>query len=131
MDIKIDRDYLTQTLVDLVQIDSSNPSLTENSPAEAEVGNYVADRLNRLEMAVEITELEPSRVNVVGRLSGLGGGKTLMLNGHLDTVGVEGMAEPFSGAIRDGKLYGRGSYDMKGSLAAMLVDFMLEFCGQN
>lgn len=43
-----------------------------------------------------------------------------MLNAHLDTVGVAGMAEPFSGAIRDGKLYGRGSYDMKGSLAAML-----------
>jgi acetylornithine deacetylase len=44
----------------------------------------------------------------------------LMLNAHMDTVGVAGMTEPFSGAVREGKLYGRGSYDMKGSLAACI-----------
>jgi acetylornithine deacetylase len=44
-----------------------------------------------------------------------------MLNAHCDTVDVQGMAEPFSGAIRDGRLYGRGSYDMKGSLAACMA----------
>jgi acetylornithine deacetylase len=44
-----------------------------------------------------------------------------MLNAHIDTVDVHGMAEPFSGAIRDGKLYGRGSFDMKGSLAACMA----------
>jgi acetylornithine deacetylase len=44
-----------------------------------------------------------------------------MLNAHSDTVDVAGMAEPFSGAIRDGKLYGRGAYDMKGSLAACMA----------
>jgi acetylornithine deacetylase len=60
-------------------------------------------------------------VNVVGILKGTGGGRSLLLNGHLDTVGVAGMEEPFSGAIRDGKLYGRGSQDMKGSLAAMIA----------
>jgi acetylornithine deacetylase len=48
------------------------------------------------------------------------GGRSLMLNAHCDTVDVAGMAEPFSGAIRDGKVYGRGSYDMKGSLAACM-----------
>ncbi|MFK7803498.1 MAG: M20/M25/M40 family metallo-hydrolase, partial [Anaerolineae bacterium] len=72
-------------------------------------------------LSVEVTELAPTRVNVVGTLSGSGGGQSLMLNGHLDTVGIDGMAEPFSGDIRDGKLYGRGSYDMKGSVAAMLA----------
>ena len=44
-----------------------------------------------------------------------------MLNAHCDTVDVQGMAEPFSGATRDGKLYGRGAYDMKGSLAACMA----------
>ena len=59
--------------------------------------------------------------NVVGILKGAGKSKSLLLNAHLDTVGVTGMQEPFSGAIRDGKLYGRGSYDMKASIAAMLT----------
>jgi acetylornithine deacetylase len=59
-------------------------------------------------------------LNVVATLKGSGGGPSLMLNGHTDTVGVEGMREPFSGRIEDGRLYGRGSQDMKGSLAAML-----------
>lgn len=121
MTIPIDLDFLTQTLIDLVQINSSNPSLTPNSPGETEIGAYIEKMLNEMGLAVETTELEPNRVNVVGRLAGSGGGKTLMLNGHTDTVGIEGMAEPFSGDIRDGKLYGRGSYDMKGSLAAMLA----------
>ena len=121
MTITIDRDFLTKTLVDIVQIDSTNPSLTPNSPGEAEVGAYIEKMLNEMGLMVETTELEPNRVNVVGRLAGSGGGKTLMLNGHTDTVGIEGMAEPFSGDIRDGKLYGRGSYDMKGSVAAMLA----------
>ena len=43
-----------------------------------------------------------------------------MLNAHCDTVGVEGMADPFSGAVRDGKVYGRGAFDMKGSIAAAM-----------
>ena len=58
---------------------------------------------------------------MLGRLSGTGGGRSLMLNAHCDTVDVAGMAEPFCGAIRDGKLYGRGAYDMKGSLAACMA----------
>ncbi|MYA32851.1 MAG: M20/M25/M40 family metallo-hydrolase, partial [Gemmatimonadales bacterium] len=49
-----------------------------------------------------------------------GGGPTLMLNAHYDTVGVEGMDAPFSAGIRDGRLYGRGAYDMKGALAACI-----------
>jgi acetylornithine deacetylase len=81
----------------------------------------VAGVLNDIGLEVTIHELEPDRVNVVGRLQGSGNGRTLLLNAHMDTVGVEGMDEPFSAAIRDGKLYGRGAYDMKGSLAAMIA----------
>lgn len=61
------------------------------------------------------------RPSVLGRLAGAGGGRSLMLNGHLDTVGVEGMEAPFSGEIRDGRLHGRGAYDMKGAVAAALT----------
>jgi acetylornithine deacetylase len=121
MNISIDQDFLTKTLVDIVQIDSSNPSLTPDSPGETEAGAYIAGLLADMGLSVETTELAPNRVNVVGILAGSGGGKTLMLNGHIDTVGFDGMAEPLSGAIRDGKLYGRGSADMKGSLASMLA----------
>ncbi len=70
---------------------------------------------------METYEPAPGRMSVVGRLSGTGGGRSLMLNAHCDTVDVQGMAEPFSGAVRDGKVYGRGSYDMKGSLAACMA----------
>ena len=58
---------------------------------------------------------------MLGRLAGSGGGRSLMLNGHSDTVDAPGMAEPFSGDIRDGKVYGRGSFDMKGSVAACMT----------
>jgi len=72
---------------------------------------------------MEITEYEPEpgRVSVVGRLRGTGGGRSLLLYGHIDTVGVAAMPEPFSATIRDGKLYGRGAYDMKGGVTACLA----------
>lgn len=117
----VEKKFLTQTLVDLVQIDSRNPSLAPDGPGEALIGEYVAGTLTRLGLDVTTHELGPGRVNVVGILEGTGDGRSLLLNGHLDTVGVEGMEEPFSAAIRDGRLYGRGSQDMKGSLAAMLA----------
>ncbi len=77
--------------------------------------------MQQLGMDVAQHEPAPDRISVVGTLRGSGGGKSLMLNGHIDTVGVEHMPDPFSAEIRDGKLYGRGAYDMKGSVAAMLA----------
>ncbi len=59
---------------------------------------------------------------MVGVLKGSGSGHSLLLNAHMDTVGVEGMSiDPFGAQIRDGRLYGRGSQDMKASLAAMMA----------
>ncbi len=121
----VDREYVTRTLQDLVRINSINPALEAGGPGEAEIAAYVARALQAMGLKVASHEPEPGRVSVVGRLNGPGGrggqgGRSLMLNAHMDTVGVAGMLEPFSGAIREGKLYGRGSYDMKGSLAAML-----------
>ena len=65
-------------------------------------------------MTVQLPEAAPGRVSVVGRLAGEGGGRSLMLYAHLDTVGVEGMEAPFSAEVREGRMYGRGAYDMKG-----------------
>ena len=117
----IDEQYLTQTLVELVQINSSNPLLTPGAPGEAAVGAHIAKQMAALGLEVVTHDLGPNRVNVVGILPGKGKGRSLMLNGHMDTVGVQGMDAPFSAAISEGKLYGRGSQDMKASLAAMLA----------
>jgi acetylornithine deacetylase len=71
--------------------------------------------------AVEVTATPPGRPNVVARL-GPDGSPALMLNGHLDVVGVEGMThEPFAAEVRGNRIYGRGSADMKAGLAAMCV----------
>jgi acetylornithine deacetylase len=116
----IDRDYTRDALVRLVQIDSVNPTLAPGAPGEREIAAYLAESLRSLGLAVECYEPEPGRITVVGRLKGAGGGRSLMLNAHADTVGVEGMPEPFSGALRNGRVYGRGAFDMKGSIAAAL-----------
>ena len=121
MSFTIDEVFLTQLLSEMVQIDSSNPSLTPSSAGEAEIARYVANILEQIGLDVRTHEVEPGRMNVVGILKGSGKGRSLMLNGHLDTVSFEGMAEPLSGAIRDGKLYGRGSQDMKSGIAAMIA----------
>jgi acetylornithine deacetylase len=119
--IAIDRDYLRDTLVDLVRINSINPGIAPTGPGEAEIAAYVADALHKLKLEVATHEPEPGRTSVVGTLKGSGGGRSLMLNAHVDTVGIADMLNPFSATVRDGKLYGRGAYDMKGSLAACMA----------
>ncbi|HTP11577.1 MAG TPA: ArgE/DapE family deacylase [Anaerolineae bacterium] len=119
--LSIDRHYLQQTLIDLVRINSINPSLTPNGAGEKEIAAYMKHAMQQLSMAVAQHEPALERISTVGTLHGSGHGRSLMLNGHIDTVGVEHMPNPFSADIRDGKLYGRGAYDMKGSVAAMLA----------
>jgi len=119
--MRIDRKYTLETLARLVQTNSINPTLAPGAPGEKEVARFIAESLRACGLNVETFEPAPGRTSVLGRLSGAGGGRSLMLNAHCDTVDVAGMAEPFSGAIRDGKLYGRGAYDMKGSLAACMA----------
>ena len=118
--IRIDSDFITRTLQQLVRIPSVNPSLDSRGSGEAEIAKYTAGVMEEVGLEVRTHEPEPGRVSVVGRLRGGGGGRSLMLNAHTDTVGVEGMREPFSGDLRDGKVWGRGAYDMKGSLAACI-----------
>jgi acetylornithine deacetylase len=117
----VDTELLTSTLSRLVRIDSINPFFNAGASDERAVAAYVAETLSGMGMRVATYEPEPRRVSVVGTLPGTGGGRSLMLYGHMDTVGVAGMAEPFSGEVRDGRMYGRGTYDMKGGLAACIA----------
>jgi acetylornithine deacetylase len=117
----IDAAYLRSLAAELVRIDSVNPDLEAGGGGEAAIAAVVAERLREMGAEVEVLEHAPGRCSVVGRFRGAGGGRSLMLNAHLDTVGVAGMDAPFSGEIRAGRLYGRGAYDMKGSLAACLA----------
>jgi acetylornithine deacetylase len=105
----------------LVRIDSVNPALIAGAAGEAEVARFVAGWLERAGLEVEIVEPVPGRPSVIGVARGTGGGRSLLLNAHLDTVGTEAMAAPFEARVEDGRLYGRGSYDMKGALAAAML----------
>jgi acetylornithine deacetylase len=107
-------------LRDLVAIDSVNPSLVPGAAGEGPIAAAIADHLRRIGLDVEIQDVAPGRPNVIGVLEGRGKGRSLMLCGHVDTVGVEGMSRPFDPVERDGRLYGRGSQDMKGGVAAMI-----------
>jgi acetylornithine deacetylase len=111
---------LEKLLSDLVAINSINPDLSPGAPGEAEVAHYIARWLERTGLEVQIIESVPGRPNVVGIARGTGGGKTLLLNGHMDTVGAGGMSHPHRPVILEGRLYGRGAYDMKGGLAACM-----------
>ena len=107
-------------LRDLIAIDSVNPSLVPGGAGEAGVAERIASALTATGIDVEVTDVAPGRPNVVGVIEGRSPGRALMLCGHLDTVGVEGMTAPFDPVLRGGRLYGRGSQDMKGGVAAMI-----------
>jgi acetylornithine deacetylase len=103
----------------LIQIDSRNPTLAPDSSGEGVCARTLASVLDDWGFAVQLMERVPGRPNVVARL-GPSDTPALMLNGHLDVVGVEGMVhEPFNAEVRNNRIYGRGSADMKGGVAAM------------
>jgi acetylornithine deacetylase len=107
-------------LRNLVAINSVNPSLVPGAPGEGEIAAAIAASMRQIGMDVEVDEVAPGRPNVVGVLEGRTSGRSLMLCGHTDTVGVDGMAAPFDPLERNGRLYGRGAQDMKSGLAAMI-----------
>ncbi len=106
----------------LVATPSVNPELEESGAGEAAVAELTAEWLRGWGLSVEMSEAAPGRCNVVGRLEGVSEGPTLLLIGHLDTVGVAGMSvDPVAAELREGRLWGRGSCDMKGGVAALLA----------
>ncbi|PCD42008.1 hypothetical protein AU210_004545 [Fusarium oxysporum f. sp. radicis-cucumerinum] len=111
---------LTQTLV---KINSASPDLgSVPGPGETTIARYVAAWLEHRDLETHWVEYTKGRPSVVGVVRGSGGGKSVMFNGHLDTVTIMGYDDdPLSGKIVDGRLYGRGSADMKGGVAAGMI----------
>lgn len=119
---------LVATLSDLIAIPSVNPmgrQVVGDTFLEARVTNYLEALFTRMGLPWERTTVEPGRDNIVARFDGEPGSgaaeRILMLEAHQDTVPVDGMTiPPFTPEVRDGRIYGRGSCDIKGGMAAML-----------
>ncbi|MGA9138767.1 MAG: ArgE/DapE family deacylase, partial [Methanocella sp.] len=105
----------------LVSIDSVNPDLVPGANGEGEIASFVAAWLEKRGLEAHLENIAGDRQNVVAVARGSGGGRSIMLNAHMDTVGVSGMNEPFNPVIKDGRMYGRGTLDTKSALAAFMV----------
>lgn len=110
----------------LVAIESVNRNweAANRDRAEEKMARFVTDHLRGMGMEVEAREMQPGRPNLIAQWPGQErpGARSLMLSAHMDTVTVEGMTvEPFKVAVRDGRAYGRGTCDTKGSMAAFLT----------
>src|SRR5437870_2929897 len=114
-------DSTINLLRDLIAIDSVNPSLVPGAAGEKEIAATIAAKLGAGGMDVQIQQVAPGRSNVIGVLDSKQKGPSLMFCGHMDTVGVAGMDAPFDPAEKNGRVYGRGSQDMKGGLASMIA----------
>jgi acetylornithine deacetylase len=104
-----------------VAIDSVNPSLVPGGAGESEVAAFVAGWARDAGLEAEVLEATPGRPSVLVRARGTGGGRTLLLCGHVDTVTVDGMEAPHAPRVDGDRLYGRGAYDMKAGVAAALI----------
>ena len=116
-----DREVVALT-ADLVRIDSSNPTLAPHGAGEGTIADYCAAWLSTRGFTTVRLESTPGRPSILATAAGRGGGQSIMLNSHLDTVSLAGYGgDPLDPVIDDGRLHGRGSYDMKAGIAAMLV----------
>ena len=115
---------VAQLTSDMVRIDSINPGPAGEAvpgPREADISRFVLDWLRDRGLQAERREFLPGRLNVIAVVPGAGP-RRLLMDAHTDTVPVEAMEiEPLSGEVRDGKVFGRGACDDKGTLAAMMV----------
>jgi len=105
----------------LIEIESINPTLVPGGAGERRIAEYLLSLLQAEGVAASLEEVCPGRFNVVARVHGAKPGPRLLLNGHLDTVSAEGMSAPFKALEKDGKIFGRGSLDMKAGLAAAVA----------
>jgi acetylornithine deacetylase len=118
--IKIDRENVVGLMKSLITIESINPSV--GGLGESRISEFVADYLEKVGLDVQTQQVVGDRYNVIGTLRGENSNRSLMMNGHLDTVGVKGMVNPpFEPFVKNGRIHGRGACDMKGPLAAMIA----------
>jgi acetylornithine deacetylase/succinyl-diaminopimelate desuccinylase-like protein len=106
-------------LAELVAADSTNPTLVPGGAGEGAVAAILARRMEAAGLEVDVWDAAPGRPNVVGRLPGTGGGRSLMFCGHTDVVGAA--PEAFEPIVRNGRMHGRGTNDMKAGIAAAVV----------
>ncbi len=119
--INPDSKKLLDDLQKLISINSVNPDLDQDGPGEREIAIFIKDLVSKIGFEITLQDLGDNRINLTALLKGTGGGRTLMLNGHMDTVDTRGMTiDPFDPVFIDGKVYGRGSLDMKAGIAAIL-----------
>ena len=105
-------------LKSLVEIESVNPTLVPGGAGERRIAEHLLSVFRAEGIAANLEEVSPGRLNVVAGVRGANPGPRLLLNGHLDTVSVEGMTAPFKALEKDGKIFGRGALDMKAGVAA-------------
>lgn len=117
----LDRNELLSLVQDLIRI----PSHTVYEKREIEIANYLIELCKKENIDCYLQPADGDRCNVIATIKGNGTGKNLMFNGHMDTVPVFGMDDPFNPVIRDGLMYGRGTTDMKSGVAAMLYSLIM------
>ena len=119
----IPTDAASELLTELVAIDSVNPGLVPGAAGEAAIVTFLRNRVEAAGFATLIVtpEKHPDRPSLLAWHQGSRPGPTLLLNGHVDTVGVEGMPAPFEPKVEGDRLYGRGAADMKGGVAGLVI----------
>lgn len=123
--IEEQRDEAISIVQNLVRIPSENPKLSgKPSDGEAKLQDYVATLHEEIGASLDRWDALPGRPNLVGTIQGTGGGRSLTINGHIDVVPAGDANDwnfpPYGGELHDGKIYGRGSLDMKGGVGSML-----------
>ncbi len=120
--MRVNESQLLTVLKNLIKIESINPTLAKEGSGEAAIAYYIGDYLKDLGLDVKFQKIAENRPNTIGILKGKGNGRSLLLNGHTDTVSVSSMKiEPFNPLFKAGKVYGRGASDMKCGLAMMIM----------
>ena len=116
---KIKEEEITNLAQELIKIPS------DETAGEKEVCEYLESYLKSLGMKVRLQEVLPNRPNIIAEVIGDEVGKSIMFNGHVDTVPIGDIKkwsmDPYSAIIKDNKLFGRGSTDMKGAIASMII----------
>lgn len=111
----VDSEEVLQLVKDLISV----PSHTSLEERETLVASHLLDLFKSEGIEAYLQEVKDGRSNIIARLEGESDGRSLMFNGHIDTVPPFGMEDPFSPIVHEGKLYGRGSADMKAGVGTM------------